>query len=580
MPNVTKIVGGIFLIVIGVTIIHLSSLYHLIDIFTIIAIIIVVFGLYLLLVSFFERQLSSSKINDLVNGQNKNKSKFGNLEHKNSSKTFSNPRNKKPTPPTTFGNQGNNRFGGNNAPIDTRKITNKVKDMSRPKNPNEVLKPRSLKSNIISKNLNFTPNYERPVKVTRKPQRRNNGFDNGFEQRPDKVSKFPTVDRSEEIARALAEDDFIRPIHTERNNEIYNPEYNQVPNQNNRGNNQIPSPNRRVSNQAPKESIGINNQIPSQNRGINQVPNQNSGINNQIPSQNSRINQVPNQNRELPNNQYAGQSREANQNNHNQNNQYNNPNQENRNSNQQENNYNNLNQHNDNNSNLNHFNDNNSNLNQHNNNNNNNNHSNLNNQNDFNAQISEYILDKANSKDIYERISEYSSDSKLNNLDQNQNTIQDEMISSDLSKFSESYIISSRDAMTSQEAFDNIANNAKKEICIEISSIKDIPTKFLSKLSSLNVKMIIEEFDVKDMAYVLLISSLLEQGIKIKTMESINNMNLIADDSNALIMTEKYFNEDYNIGAIFSDSKSISNIKVIFESVWEMASDIKIPNNT
>jgi hypothetical protein len=88
--------------------------------------------------------------------------------------------------------------------------------------------------------------------------------------------------------------------------------------------------------------------------------------------------------------------------------------------------------------------------------------------------------------------------------------------------------------------------------------------------------MIIQEFDFKDISYVLLISSLLEQGIRIKTMNSVNNINLIADDSDALIITEKYFNEDFDFGAIFTDLKSINSIKTFFESTWDMANDIDI----
>ena len=547
MPNIAKIVGGVFLIVVGATIIHFSNLYHLIDLFTIIAIIIIVFGLYLLLVSFFERRISSTKLNKFVNGNNRKNSNFNNLESKKPAKVFSSPRNEKPNLGNNFGQPRNNRFGGTKVPIDPKRISNKVKDMSRPKNPNEVLKVRDSKSNFTSKNLKFTPNYERPMRVTRKPQRRNNGFINVADKSPDKISKFPTIDRSEEIARALAEDDFIRPIHTEENIGNYNSGYDEGIIENVGVNTQIPNQNIVVTNQAPNQvSTPNNNQYNRPTiRSPNQI-NQNNVLDNNRNTldRNQQNNQVPRQTNQTNHNQVNPNRINPNQSNPNQINQYNDLNQPNNNLNQQNNDY-----------------------------------SNLNSLNNPNNQQSGQNFANDESKDIYERITEYSTDSKMDDSNQNQFGTPEETSGNDPLKFSDSYIISSSGAMTSQEAFVNIANKAKKEILVEIASIKDMTDEFLSKLSDLKVKMIIEDFDFKDISYVLLISSLLEQGIKIKTMESINNINLIADDSDALIMTEKYFNEDYDFGAVYSDSRSISNIKVIFESAWEIANYIQIPKN-
>ncbi|WP_225370015.1 hypothetical protein [Methanobrevibacter arboriphilus] len=57
--------------------------------------------------------------------------------------------------------------------IDTNKIKDKVKNTSKRKNPKSVLKPINPKSNENNKKLRFTPNYEKPMKVTRRPQKKN-----------------------------------------------------------------------------------------------------------------------------------------------------------------------------------------------------------------------------------------------------------------------------------------------------------------------------------------------------------------------------------------------------------------------
>ncbi len=117
----------------------------------------------------------------------------------------------------------------------------------------------------------------------------------------------------------------------------------------------------------------------------------------------------------------------------------------------------------------------------------------------------------------------------------------------------------------------------KKEMSLKIDSINDIDDdKFLSKLSSLDVRIIIKEFDIKNMSHVLLITSLLEQGVEIKTLPSIDTINLIADESNALIIYNNDFKNDLDVGAVYNDSKSISNIKSMFDKSWKIANDLKI----
>jgi len=146
------------------------------------------------------------------------------------------------------------------------------------------------------------------------------------------------------------------------------------------------------------------------------------------------------------------------------------------------------------------------------------------------------------------------------------------------SKFLRSYVVCSKGTMTSKEAFDELAKSAKSEIYLEMASIKDMTDEFLSKISSLDVRIVIQEFDIKDMAYTLLITSLLEQGVKIRTLPIINTINLVADDSHALIISENDFSDDLDIGAVYNDSKSISNVKSMFENSWNIANELDINN--
>ena len=63
-----------------------------------------------------------------------------------------------------------------------------------------------------------------------------------------------------------------------------------------------------------------------------------------------------------------------------------------------------------------------------------------------------------------------------------------------------------------------------------------------------------------------LISSLLKQGVHIKTVPKVHTVNLITDDSHAIIISEGQ--NDFEYGAIYDDRTSISNIRSNFEKTW------------
>ena len=135
-----------------------------------------------------------------------------------------------------------------------------------------------------------------------------------------------------------------------------------------------------------------------------------------------------------------------------------------------------------------------------------------------------------------------------------------------------SYVLSDTGVLTSQEAFDNLAVNVTKEIMLEIPSLNDLSDRFLSHVPTIYSRVIINEFDVSDMSYMFLISSLLKQGVHIRTVPKVHTINLITDDSYAMIISEG--KDDMEYGAIYNDRMSISNIRADFEKTWSIASTL------
>lgn len=406
MANIVKIFGGLVLVAAGIIIIYESYVFHLIDIFTIFGIILFIIGTYLLILSFFERG-NVSKLKDFqknLNNESKGLTLDGNLKNKNNIKSKNNSLNKNIKKTGLSDSLGNSLTNNKLGSIDTNKIKDKVKNTSKRKNPKSVLKPINPKSNENNKKLRFTPNYEKPMKVTRRPQKKNKKVlmnDKNNHIQPDNENlNTDGMKKSDAIVKALESDDFIRPVHNESS-----------------------------------------------------YTNLDDNINN-------------------------------------------------------------------------------------------------------------------------DNINEIEDNFNINDNDINKIPFEDDKNSS---KFLRSYVICSKGTMNSKDAFEELAKHAKKEISLKIDSINDIDDdKFLSKLSSLDVRIIIKEFDIKNMSHVLLITSLLEQGVEIKTLPSIDTINLVADESNALIIYNNDSKNDLDVGAVYNDLKSISNIKSMFDKSWKIADDLKI----
>ena len=435
MANIVKIFGGLVLVAAGIIIIYESYVFHLIDIFTIFGIILFIIGTYLLILSFFERG-KISKLKDFqknLNNESKGLTLDGNLKNKNNIKSKNNSLNKNIKKTGLSDSLGNSLTNNKLGSIDTNKIKDKVKNTSKRENPKSVLKPINPKSNENNKKLRFTPNYEKPMKVTRRPQKKNknvsmNDKTNYIQTDNEKNLTTDGMKKSDAIVKALASDDFIRPVHNESNYHNLDDNYHD-----------------------------FSDNIVDNSADITNKPNIDNSFDDNINDDN------------------------------------------------------------------------------------------------FNE-----IKDNFNG----------------NNNDINKISFEDDKNSS---KFLRSYVICSKGAMNSKDAFEELAKHAKKEISLKIDSVNDIDDdKFLSKLSSLDVRIIIKEFDIKNMSHVLLITSLLEQGVEIKTLPSIDTINLIADESNALIIYNNNSKNDLDVGAVYNDSKSISNIKSMFDKSWKIANDLKI----
>ena len=139
-------------------------------------------------------------------------------------------------------------------------------------------------------------------------------------------------------------------------------------------------------------------------------------------------------------------------------------------------------------------------------------------------------------------------------------------------KLLKSYVVCNGGLVTSQEAFEELAGNVNKEIMLEIPSLNDLSDRFLSQVPTIYSRVIIDEFDVSDMSYMFLISSLLKQGVHIRTIPKVHKVNLITDDSHAMIISEGQNDVEY--GAIYEDRNSISNIRSDFEKTWNIASNL------
>lgn len=141
-------------------------------------------------------------------------------------------------------------------------------------------------------------------------------------------------------------------------------------------------------------------------------------------------------------------------------------------------------------------------------------------------------------------------------------------------KLLRSFVVCKGGLLTSKDAFDKLSRNINKEVMLEIPSLNDLSESFLANVPSIYSRVIINDFDVNDVSYMILVSSLLKQGVQIKTVPNVHSINLITDDSYAMIISRGSVNSDVEYGAIYDDMDSISAIRANFEKTWDIASDL------
>ena len=133
-------------------------------------------------------------------------------------------------------------------------------------------------------------------------------------------------------------------------------------------------------------------------------------------------------------------------------------------------------------------------------------------------------------------------------------------------------ILLDNSVLSSNDAFEQLAIGVNKEIMLEIPSLNTLSDRFLSHVPTIYSRVIINEFDLSDISYTVLVASLLKQGVHIRTIPKVHTINLITDDSYAMIISDNDKNSEY--GAIYDDRISISNIRSDFERTWNIASNL------
>lgn len=142
-------------------------------------------------------------------------------------------------------------------------------------------------------------------------------------------------------------------------------------------------------------------------------------------------------------------------------------------------------------------------------------------------------------------------------------------------KLLNSYVICDKGILTSQEAFEEVARHSKEELLLEVQSLGDLTDSFLSSLTNVKSRVIIKDEGLEDSSYKELISSLMDKGVEIRTLSSIDSFNLISDESRALLISNAVDDDNVEYGAVYNDEDSIKNIKDLFESSWQIAKDIE-----
>lgn len=141
---------------------------------------------------------------------------------------------------------------------------------------------------------------------------------------------------------------------------------------------------------------------------------------------------------------------------------------------------------------------------------------------------------------------------------------------------SEPSIIWSFDASDVQDAMKETINSAEEKVMLMYPWIKNIDVSVLKKFMDTDSRLIIQEASLDDEASVELIKVLLDNNVRIRTMPHIHTVAAVSDDKNGLIISTDPIYESFEVGVIYKDKKSISEIKKLFEEAWNLSDEINL----
>ncbi len=144
-------------------------------------------------------------------------------------------------------------------------------------------------------------------------------------------------------------------------------------------------------------------------------------------------------------------------------------------------------------------------------------------------------------------------------------------------KLLRSYVIGSNGQISTQEAFDQLSTKANHEVCLITTSLKDLSHDFLNNISNIPTKIIIEDMDLSDLSEELVVSSMINQNVEIRTMPKLDTINLIIDEDYALIVSDSEEDKTFQYGAVYNDHESVGDIRTMFDSTWNLAERIHTP---
>ena len=148
------------------------------------------------------------------------------------------------------------------------------------------------------------------------------------------------------------------------------------------------------------------------------------------------------------------------------------------------------------------------------------------------------------------------------------------------SESKEPNIIWSFDAADVQDAMKETILKAENKIIMMYPWVRNIDVGILKKFMDTESKMIIQEASLDDDASVELIKVLQENNVKIRTMPHVHTVAVVSDDTNGLIISTDPIYESFEVGVIYKDKNSISEIEKLFGEAWELSTDVTLEETT